>query len=76
MEKLKNKLDLLNKNHIPLPIGEVKWGPIEIILNKQTFKKYNQYFVKIILKWNNLRNFLENIKHEIFRNSNLTVIFE
>jgi hypothetical protein len=76
MEKLKNKLDLLNQNNISLPVGKVRWEHIEIILNKQTFKKYNQYFVKIILKWNNLRNFLENIKHEIFRNSNLTVIFE
>ena len=74
MEKLKNKLDLLNQDHTtPLIMGK---NNIEIILNKQTFKKYNQYFVKIILKWNNLRNFLENIKYEIFRNSNLTVIFE
>jgi hypothetical protein len=50
MEKLKNKLDLLNQNNISLPVGKVKWEYIEIILNKQTFKKYNQYFVKIILK--------------------------
>jgi len=39
MLNLKNKLDLLNKNK-----------NIEIILNKESFKKYNQYFIKIILK--------------------------
>ncbi len=65
MLNLKNKLDLLNKNK-----------NIEIILNKESFKKYNQYFIKIILKWDNLRDFIWNIKSEIFRNSNLSVIFE
>jgi len=65
MLNLKNKLDLLNTNK-----------NIEIILNKQSFKKYNQYYIKIILKWDNLRNFIENIKLEIFRNSKLSVIFE
>ncbi len=66
MLNLKNKLDLLNTNDFN----------IEIILNKQSFKKYNQYFIKIILKWDNLRDFILNIKSEIFRNSNLSVIFE
>jgi hypothetical protein len=39
MLNLKNKLDLLNSNE-----------KIEIIFNKHAFKKYNQYFIKIILK--------------------------
>lgn len=65
MTNLKNKLDLLNSE-----------DKIEIILNKQSFKKYNQYYISIILKWNNLRDFITNIKSEIFKNSNLSVIFE
>lgn len=65
MLNLKNKLDLLNTD-----------SKIEIILNKQSFKKYNQYYIKIILKWDNLREFINWIKTEIFRNSNLSVIFE
>jgi primosomal protein N' (replication factor Y) (superfamily II helicase) len=65
MINLKNKLDLLNTEQ-----------NIEIILNKKSFKKFNKYHIKIILKWNKLRNFIENIKSEIFRNSSLSVIFE
>jgi len=72
MLNLKNKLNLLN----PSSSKEARWRPIEIILNKQSFKKNNQYFTKIILKWDNLRKFLENIKYEIYKNSNLTIIFE
>jgi hypothetical protein len=68
MVKLKKKLDSFS-----IPWG---WDNIEIILNKECFKKYNQYFIKIILKWDNLRDFIKNIKNEIFRNSNLSVIFE
>jgi primosomal protein N' (replication factor Y) len=48
---------------------------IEIILNETSFKKFNQYHYKIILKWQNLRKFLLCIKNEIFKNSNLIVIF-
>lgn len=64
MQKLKNKLDLLNKDK-----------NLEIILNKESFKKYNQYYFKIVLKWDNLRDFLENIRPEIMRNSNLSLSF-
>jgi len=49
---------------------------IEIILNTSPRKKYNQYYYKLILKGNNLRDFLQNIKTEIFRNSNLSLKFE
>ena len=74
MLNLKNKLDLLNSKP-PNPLIRGK-NSVEIILNKKAFKKYNQYYIKIILKWDNLREFLENIKYEIYKNSNLSVIFE
>lgn len=64
-KKLKEKLDSFNKN----------WE-IEIIFIENSFKKYNKYFYRIILKWKNLRLFLENIKTEIFKESNLSLIFE
>ncbi len=48
----------------------------EIIFSENSFKKYNQYYFKIILKWENLREFLNCIKSEIFREKNLSVIFE
>jgi hypothetical protein len=41
-----------------------------------SFKKHNQYYFKIIIKWNSIRNILEKIKKEIFQNSQLSVIFE
>lgn len=63
-KKLKEKLDNFNKNQ-----------KIEIIFEENTFKKYNKFHSKIILKWENLKSFLENIKSEIFRESNLSLIF-
>ena len=64
IENLKNKVDLLNS-----------WN-YEIILNESPRKKYNQYYYKIIIKWDNIRDFLEQIKPEIMRNSKLSLIFE
>jgi primosomal protein N' (replication factor Y) len=49
---------------------------VEIILNPNYLKKYNQFYYKIILKWYNLRDFLKCIKTEIFLNSNFSVIFD
>ena len=49
---------------------------IEIIKIETLYKRDHQYFGKIILKWNNLRFFLQNIKSEIFKNKDLAVIFE
>ena len=71
MENLKNKLDLNNHNS-----NEKSSWKLEIKLNISPFKKFNQYYYKIIIKWNNLREFLECIKLEIMRNSSLVVIFE
>lgn len=48
---------------------------IEIILNEKSFKRNNSYFFKIIIKGDNLHEFLKNIKSEIMRNSGLSVIF-
>lgn len=65
IKKIKNKLDLLNK--------EQKY---EIILSPEPRKKYNQFHYQIIIKWENNRNFLENIKEEIMRNKNFIAIFD
>lgn len=63
--KLKEKLDNFNFDK-----------KIEIIFIENSFKKYNKFHYKIILKWQNLRDFLKNIKTEIFKESNLSLIFE
>lgn len=64
IENLKNKLDLLNPEKT-----------FDIILNSAPRKKYNQFHYKIIIKWNNLREFLQLIKPEIMRNSKLSLSF-
>lgn len=48
----------------------------EIILIKSIIKRNNQFFSKIIIKWPNIREFLEWIKKEIFRERDLAVIFK
>jgi len=39
-------------------------------------KKFNQFYSKIVLKGENLRNTLEIIKPEIIRNSGLSITFD
>lgn len=63
MKNLKEKIEKFNN-----------WD-FEIILNSNTFKRNNQFFAQIIIKWNNIRTFLENIKKDIFEEKDLTVIF-
>ena len=53
-----------------------EWNNYEIVTTHNSFKKYNQYYFKIIIKWNNLRNFIKNIKSDILKNSSLSLIFE
>jgi primosomal protein N' len=66
MTNLKNKLDLNNQDK-----------KINITLNPNCSRRYNQYYYKIILKSEtNLREFLTYIKSEIIRNSELNVSFE
>lgn len=48
----------------------------EIIKFWFTTKRDNQYFSKIIIKWNWIRDFLQPFKKEIFSNKDLVVIFE
>lgn len=67
MEKLNNKLDIL------LEESEEKY---EIIFNPKSIKRINQYYYKIIIKWNNIRKFVEKIKPEIIRNSGLSIVFD
>ena len=62
---IKNKLEILNTRNT-----------FEIIFTNNSFKKKNNYFYRIILKWKNLRYFLENIKMEIIRNKWLNVVVE
>lgn len=62
---IKNKLDILNVDK-----------KYEIIFSNNSFKKKNNYFYRIILKWENLRNFLENIKMELIKNKWLSVVIE
>ncbi len=53
-----------------------KQEDIEVILWNNYFRRYNQYYYKIIIKWKNIRLFLEKIKSEIYKNSELVVIFD
>ena len=69
MCNLKNKLDILNDS-LCVNYSSKK----EIILNKKSFKKFNKYHFRIIIKWKDLREFIENIKFEILRNSDLILI--
>lgn len=60
--KLKNKLDINNKT----------WNII--YFDKDLFaKKANEFYQKIIIKWDNLEDFLSCIKNEIFRNREISV---
>lgn len=65
--KIFNKLEITKET-------EKKEVSIELI--KTPIKKYSNYYYKIIIKWNNLRDFLETIKFEIMRNKGLVLIFE
>lgn len=65
INKIKNKLEI-----------EKKDKNIEITLTPNPNKRYNQYYYQIIVKWENLREFISCIKYEILRNSGLNIIFE
>lgn len=47
----------------------------EIIFIKSPQKRHKQFYYKIVLKWDNIRSFLECIKIIIFKNSNFSVTF-
>lgn len=71
-EKAKNFIDNL-KHKLDIENNDKKF---EIKLIPNPSKRYNQYYYKIIIKWDNLREFIKCIKIEIMRNSGLVVIFE
>lgn len=76
-EKAKNFItNLKNKLELELQNYPNKESIVEIILNPKYQKKYNQYFYRIIIKWNNLRDFVECVKDEIIKNKGLVVIFD
>ncbi len=59
--KLKNKLDIYNNEKI-------------IYFDKELFiKKAGYFFQKIIIKWENIENFLDCIKNEIFKNKEISI---
>lgn len=62
---LKNKLDDANQDK-----------KIDISLSSKWFKKNWNYYHKIILKWENLREFLEIIRYEVIKNPKLSLTFE
>lgn len=64
MIELKAKLDKLNN-----------WD-FEITRIENTIKRDNQYFSKIIIKWHNIREFLQNIKKDVLSNKDLVLIFD
>ncbi len=65
MSNLKNKLDIINQDNL-----------YTINLVPNVYKKYNQYYKKIVIRWKNIKIILNKIKNEIMKNSNLVVIFE
>ena len=76
-EKAKNfMINIENKLNLELKNYPNKDSIFEIILNPKYQKKHNQYFYRIIIKWNNLRDFIKCVKSEIMRNKGLVVIFE
>ena len=68
MKKLFQKLENVNTTNFE--------NQYHILMTPGSFRKHNQYYFKIILKWNNVRNLLDTIKKDIFQNSQLSVIFE
>ncbi len=76
IDKLKVKLETHNSLLNSLPLQGKEITKIEIISVPNPSKRHNQYYYKLILKWHNLRWFIECIKSDIMRNSGLVVIFE
>lgn len=75
--KNKNKLISIDYiNNLKNTLDRFNTGNFEIIKIDTPTKRDNQFFTKIIIKWFDIRNFLQNIKWEILKNKDLVVIFE
>lgn len=61
-----NFYELLDKNY----------PNIEITKINSLYKRDNQFFWKIIIKWINIREYLQKYKKEIFKNKDLVIIFD
>jgi len=71
----KNKsIDYMSKFYEKLISLNDRW--LDIIFVKNVIKRNNQFFSKIIIKWNNLRDFISLIKKDILRNKDMSVIFK
>ncbi len=53
-----------------------KQNNVEITLVDTSIKRNNQYFSKIILKWQKIREFIEPLRKEILSNGDLSISFE
>lgn len=49
---------------------------VQLQLVEKAIKRNNMYFSKIIIRWENIRSFLEPYRKEILRDGNLTISFE
>lgn len=76
IDKLQDKLKYELKHINSLKSDKVIQYKIEIISVPNPNKRHNQYYYKLILKWNDLRWFIKCIKSDLMRNSGLVVIFE
>jgi len=61
---IKNKLELSKE-----------WKDIDLIATEKWIRKNNNYYYKIIIKWEKLRDFLELIRYEIIKNPKITLTF-
>lgn len=57
-------------------LKNIKEDWIQIIKNSNYAKRNNVFILKISVKWNNLRSFLQNIKKDIFRDRSLNIEFK
>lgn len=73
MNEKKSK-DFIDKLYKKLCDDDMK--NIELVRNPNIFKKHNQYFSSMIIKWPDVRARLGAIKSDIFQNSWLTVQFQ
>lgn len=67
LKKIQNILDLENTK---------LWMRFEIIFSDIPRLKHNKYHYILIIKWDNIRDFLLCIKKEIFWNRNLSILFD
>lgn len=72
IQNLKNKLEI--ETQTLLNSWTIK--NIELIIVPNSIKKHNQYYNRLIIKWEKIRILLEQIRTEILKNSSLVVIFE